>query len=71
MIPLPTTEARCHPMHADFWCKQCKRYADQPDQTWAKDTPAWNTSGSDDNKCEYVPIEGQPLKVIEFRNSDR
>jgi hypothetical protein len=53
--PLPLTEPRCHPMHADFHCKACRRWADHPDQTWSTRTPALSCGGSCDEACACVP----------------
>ena len=64
MTPLPLDVARCHPIHADLWCKQCRRYADHPDQTWGPRTPAWNCYGSEDNACAFIPIKpAQPDRI--------
>lgn len=53
---LPLDKTRCHPKHADFWCKQCQRYADHPGQTWGQSTPSMRVLGSEDEACQYIPI---------------
>jgi hypothetical protein len=62
MIPLPLHMARCHPTAPDIHCKQCRRYADQPDQTWTGvpggKPSVWhmNCLGSESPECRFIPI---------------
>lgn len=64
MTPLALDMARCHPIHADVWCQQCKRWADHPFQTWGPRTPAWNASGPEDQNCAYIPSEKSQAEIL-------
>jgi hypothetical protein len=61
MTPLPLDVARCHPIHADVWCKQCRRYADHPEQTWRLGcvVAAFSCHGSGSEDCRYIPINSE------------
>ena len=56
MTPLPLDYARCAPDEPDNYCKNCKRWAEHPEQTWGERTPCVNTIGSRDNACIFIPI---------------
>lgn len=56
MTTLPTDVTRCRPILLDKWCRNCKRWADHPEQTHFNVTRVVNTVGSRDDACAYVPI---------------
>jgi len=62
MTPLPFDYSRCHPAKADTWCKQCRRWANHPNQTWGDRTPAYQCAGSDSESCAYIPIHREKIK---------
>lgn len=56
MTTLPVDVTRCRPIAVDQWCRNCKRWADHPEQTHFNVTRVVNTTGSRDEACAYVPI---------------
>lgn len=56
MTPLPFDCCRCRPQEPDHNCRNCKRWADHPEQTWGPRTASVATTGSRDEACMYVPI---------------
>ena len=56
MKPLPFDYARCSPEAPDNYCKNCKRWAAHPEQTWGERTPNVATTNSRDEACIYIPI---------------
>lgn len=56
MTTLPTDVTRCRPILVDPYCRNCKRWANHPEQSHFSVTRVDNTVGSRDEACAYVPI---------------
>lgn len=59
MTPLPFDYCRCKPSDPDDKCRQCKRWADHPEQTWGHRTAYVVTRDSKDVACIHMPTTHQ------------
>lgn len=63
MTALPLDVTRCRPASADNWCRNCKRWADHPEQVIGHVTSLVNATDSRDPACQYVPVSLQPAHL--------
>jgi hypothetical protein len=63
MTPLPFDYARCDALEPDQYCKNCKRWAAHPEQTWGSlGSPCVTVKDSRDEACIYIPISFEKVK---------
>ncbi len=55
MTPLQPDSLRCRPDTVDHYCKNCKAWADHPEQT-PNDGRVMLATGSTDQACFYLPV---------------
>ena len=56
MRTLPYDYSRCIPEQPDTHCKNCKRWTDQPGQTFAESQSFILVANSKSESCSYIPI---------------
>ena len=56
MTPLPFDYTRCRSQQPDNKCRNCRRWADHPEQTWGARQSLVVTNDSKDRACIYMPI---------------
>lgn len=54
MRSLPYDYFRCHPEFIDEKCKVCKRWANQPQQTFGERTPHMINRDSASTGCDFI-----------------
>ena len=54
---LPYDYARCDPDRPSSDCENCKRYVNQPDQTWGPRTPVTMGLLPMSDSCHYIKIK--------------
>lgn len=55
---LPFDYERCQPDLPDAFCRNCKRWADHPKQTWGERTPVnYGRENSADHNCRFIKVE--------------
>jgi hypothetical protein len=60
---LPFDYSRCKPDLPDAFCRNCKRWADHPNQTWGERTPCnYGVENSTDFECRFIKVEDEDVQ---------
>ena len=59
---LPLDVTRCKPVQPDSNCRNCKRWAEMPEQTWGENTTVIVCANSKDIACVHMALSELGVK---------